>query len=147
MQVERATTAKQIEDALKVRYQVFVEEQQVPEKVEKDGKDELASHFVLYDEEKPIGAGRLRVTGTVGKVERVCVLSSYRKQGFGKQIIAAMEQYAPHLGVTALVLHAQSHAVPFYKKLGYDITSKPFLEAGIEHVTMQKAVSPSKRNR
>ena len=143
MEVRRAKTEKQIKDALQVRYKVFVEEQGVPEEIELDGLDEEANHFVLYHQKKPIGAGRLRVSGTVGKVERICVLTPYRKQGFGKLIMDAIEQSSPQIGVSKLTLHAQSHAVPFYLQLGYEITSEPFIEAGIEHVSMQKTVSRS----
>jgi predicted GNAT family N-acyltransferase len=39
-----------------------------------------------------------------------------------------------------MVLHAQSEVQEFYERLGYTVTSEEFLEAGITHVEMRKAL-------
>ena len=48
---------------LAVRYQVFVEEQSVPEELEYDELDLSADHFLALLDGVPAGAGRLVVTG------------------------------------------------------------------------------------
>lgn len=140
MNVEIVTTNEQLEDAFKVRRLVFVEEQQVPEEEEIDQYDDECTHFVLYDQELPIGAGRFRNIDGIGKVERICVLSQSRGTGAGKLIMDKIEQYAKQNNYSALKLNAQTQAIPFYDKLGYEIISEEFMDAGIPHRTMKKYV-------
>jgi len=138
--IVKVTTEDQLKDAFTIRKTVFVEEQQVPEEEEIDQFEDAADHFVLYDENHPVGAGRFRVVDGKGKVERICVLSSYRGKGAGKIIMEAIEQHALEKGLKKLKLNAQTHAIPFYEKLQYEVVSDEFLDAGIPHKTMEKAL-------
>ncbi|MBB5326097.1 putative GNAT family N-acyltransferase [Anoxybacillus tepidamans] len=129
------------QDALFVRQKVFVEEQHVPVEEEVDSFEDEAVHFVLYDQNKPVGAGRFRMLDeAIGKIERICVLSDYRNKGAGRLIMERIEQFAKEHGVTKAKLNAQTHAEPFYKKLGYETISDVFIDAGIPHVTMIKTL-------
>lgn len=131
------------QDALYVRKEVFVKEQQVSEELEVDALEDQSTHFVLYDDAgKPIGAGRLRPIEGGGKVERVCILHSHRKQGLGEVLMKEMEQKAADLHYPSLTLYAQIQAEDFYKKLGYTVIStEPFMDANIMHVAMKKALN------
>ncbi|ODG92806.1 MULTISPECIES: GNAT family N-acetyltransferase [Bacillaceae] len=132
-----AATDESIQDALKVRVEVFVEEQQISRELEFDGLDEECIHFVSYDGEQPIAAGRLRLIESTGKVQRICVLSSYRGKKIGNEIMYLIHKTAKEKGLDQLVLHAQESAIPFYEKLGYKISSEIFFEAGIPHAEMK----------
>ena len=44
------------------------------------------------------------------------------------------------LELNEMKLNAQMSAVRFYEKLGYEIVSEEFMDAGIPHVTMIKAL-------
>ncbi|WP_102347290.1 GNAT family N-acetyltransferase [Bacillus sp. Marseille-P3661] len=141
MNVKIATNDKEIDDAFSVRHEVFVNEQNVPLEEEMDQYDKEATHFVLYDNGQPIGAGRCRQLEDVLKVERICVLSSYRKKGCGILLMQQAEEIATKKGIHKLKLNAQTHAENFYKKLGYETVSEDvFMDAGIPHVTMVKHV-------
>ncbi|EDL63057.1 GNAT family N-acetyltransferase [Bacillus sp. SG-1] len=133
-----AKTDKELQDALHVRKVVFVGEQNVPMEEEIDEFENTSDHFVLYDEDEPVGAGRFRVKEGQGKVERICVLSTTRGKGAGKRIMNFIEEHARSKEVPALILNAQTHAIPFYENLGYSITSDEFLDAGIPHKSMKK---------
>jgi len=132
------TTQQELEDAFSVRNQVFVEEQKVPEELEIDEYENTSTHVVLYDGKEPIGAGRIRQVEGAGKLERICVLSSYRGKGAGTIIMNKLEEIAAENGLQKVKLNAQTHAVPFYEKLGYEVVSDEFMDAGIPHVTMVK---------
>lgn len=139
IEVRAAGSTEEMKDVYRVRNEVFVQEQGVPEAIEVDEKEKEAVHFVLYDGSEALGAARLRFHGTSGKAERVCVLKSKRGSGMGHKLMQEMESYAKAEGAESLKLNSQLHAAPFYTKIGYRIISKePFLEAGIEHVTMEK---------
>jgi predicted GNAT family N-acyltransferase len=127
-------------DAVTVRRKVFVEEQQVPEEEEIDQFESESTHFVLYDEGLPVGAGRFRTIDGIGKIERICVLPHYRSRGAGRLIMESIEQFAKEKGIAKAKLNAQTHAEQFYQKLGYETVSDIFMDAGIPHVTMVKAL-------
>lgn len=133
-------TEEQMQDAFSIRRTVFIDEQQVPEEEEIDQYEKDAIHVVLYDNHEPIGAGRFRNLDGLGKVERICVLKSYRNKGAGKVIMDKMEDLAKDEGVTKLKLNAQTHAEKFYLNLGYTTISDIFMDAGIPHVTMIKEI-------
>ncbi|WP_078430428.1 GNAT family N-acetyltransferase [Alkalihalobacterium alkalinitrilicum] len=139
MKVTVVENKEQLKDAYSVRTTVFVEEQKVPEEEEIDQFEEDAIHFVVYDDSKPIGAGRLRVVDGYGKVERICILNEYRKKRIGKLLMDKIESVGQSEGLTKFKLNAQIQAEPFYKSLGYETVSGEFLDAGIPHVTMTKA--------
>ncbi|KMK96753.1 acetyltransferase [Rossellomorea marisflavi] len=134
------STEEQLQEVFSIRKSVFVEEQNVPAEDEIDQYEEESTHFLLYDEDHPVGAGRFRVMDGKGKAERICILSSLRGRGAGREIMRAIEDYAREMSLPVLKLNAQSQAIPFYEKLGYEIVSEEFLDAGIPHRTMEKSL-------
>ncbi|MDR6124522.1 putative GNAT family N-acyltransferase [Bacillus sp. SLBN-46] len=138
MKLKVVENQKELEDAFSIRKTVFVEEQNVPLEEEIDQFEDEAVHFVLYNDDFPIGAGRFRVVDGYGKVERICVLKEARKTGAGNAIMNGIEEHALEQGLHKLKLNAQTQAIPFYARLGYEIVSEEFLDAGIPHKTMMK---------
>ena len=130
-------------DAHAVRRAVFIEEQDVPESLEMDGRDEEATHVVVYrvDErpELPVGTARLRYPEPeVAKPERVAVDRTHRGRGLGRRLMEALEDEARERGCERTTLHAQTAVEAFYRELGYETTSDVFEEADIPHVEMKK---------
>ena len=140
MNVKVVENEKELEDAFSVRRTVFIDEQNVPAEEEIDELEDEATHFVSYLEGSPIAAGRFRVVDGYGKVERICVLKEARKTGSGKAMMNEIEAYARNNGQHKLKLNAQTHAIPFYAGLGYEVVSEEFLDAGIPHKTMIKNI-------
>ncbi|MEW9053655.1 MAG: GNAT family N-acetyltransferase [Neobacillus sp.] len=140
MTVKVVDNEQELEDAFSVRRTVFIDEQNVPAEEEIDQFEDECAHFVYYQEGAPIGAGRFRVVDGYGKVERICVLSTVRKTGAGKALMNAIQDYAYGQGIHRLKLNAQTHAIPFYEGLGYEVVSDEFLDAGIPHKTMMKEI-------
>lgn len=137
--VKIAETEIEKEQAYDIRRKVFVDEQQVPIHIEMDEHDSTATHFVGYNLQQPVAAGRIReIESGVGKVERVSVLQEFRGQHIGVLMMEAMESHARAAGMATLKLNSQSYAIPFYEKLNYTVTSPEFLDAGIPHRTMEK---------
>lgn len=133
-----------------VRYQVFVQEQSVPEELEYDEFDLTADHFLALLDGVPAGAGRLvfidsvpdadpgQGTKATGILGRLAVSKAARGTGLGKLLVHAIEQRAAGRGLAAVELHAQTHACGFYQQLGYAAYGDLFSEAGIEHINMRK---------
>ncbi|MDW0112691.1 MULTISPECIES: GNAT family N-acetyltransferase [Sporosarcina] len=140
--VKIARSDRERDDAFYVRKKVFVDEQGVPITLEIDEYDQTANHFIVYIDENPIGAGRIReINKGIAKVERVCILQEFRGKHLGSLIMEELEKYARSENMTKIVLNAQSYAVPFYEKLGYVVTSPEFMDADIPHRAMEKEIN------
>ena len=132
--------------ALAVREVVFIEEQAVPQDIERDDQDETAFHVLAMQGGHAVGTGRLVAkqdppegeTGRWGRIGRMAVLASHRKGGVGRQILRAIEAHARDLKLSGIVLHAQVMSKGFYEKEGYEPFGAVFDEAGMPHVKMSK---------
>ena len=119
-----------------IRQRVFVEEQQVPEHLEWDADDNEAQHFLALDaSEAPVGCARLLPNGYCG---RLAVLANWRHQGVGRALLEAVIAAAQARGQSRIKLSAQLHASGFYQGYGFETIGEAYLEAGIEHIAMQK---------
>ena len=118
-----------------VRRAVFIEEQHVPEELEWDEADERAHHVLaLADDGTPIGTGRLKLDCHIG---RMAVLKDWRKRNVGSAILELLLTLANNEGCPRVKLHAQTHAVGFYARYGFEVTGGEFEEAGIPHRLME----------
>lgn len=117
-----------------IRQRVFIDEQQVPEDLEWDAQDEGATHFLLLRAGHPVGTGRLLKDGHIG---RIAILPQHRGLGLGERLMRAIMAHAIDKGMHTLLLSAQTHAVPFYQRLGFEVCSDIYLDAGIEHQDMR----------
>jgi predicted GNAT family N-acyltransferase len=124
-------------DAFRVRHEVFILEQRVPEDLEIDEFDLVAFHALAYSDNVCIGTARLHINDDgLGQIGRMAVLSPFRNKGLGRQIMKALIETAKSKGVSSLVLHAQVSAIPFYEKLGFVANGPIYDEAGIPHRNM-----------
>lgn len=122
-----------------IRFQVFVQEQQVPPKLELDEFDAISAHALALDPVgKPVGTGRLLPDGHIG---RVAVLPPWRNAGIGARIMRALLNEARRQGLSTVELSAQCHARRFYENLGFTAVGSVYMEAGIEHIAMRMDVS------
>lgn len=134
-----AVSFAEAEDALRtVREAVFVREQQVPLELEWDGLDAEAVHVLAEDGEGgPIGTGRMLEDGHIG---RIAVLPEWRGRGVGRALMAALLEIARRRGLDRVHLSAQTEAIGFYEMLGFTAHGPEFMDAGIPHRHMERAV-------
>jgi ElaA protein len=132
------------EAALRIRFVVFVDEQNVPAEIETDVFDRDALHLLAVNvcplgTEEPVGTARVVDKGHgVVKIGRVAVLREWRGRGVG----AALMRYALNAvraaGATTAVLDVQLPVIPFYEKLGFAVEGPVFDDAGIPHRRMTR---------
>lgn len=118
---------------MRLREQVFIHEQHVPSSLEWDEHDATAQHLLAIHQGREIGCARV-VDNQIG---RMAVLTSWRHHGVGKALLAAAIQAIKQQGFTHAKLSAQVHAIGFYQRAGFVITSSEYQDAGIAHVDMQ----------
>lgn len=120
-----------------IREKVFIEEQKVTPQLEWDGKDEEAIHFLAYQDEKAIGCARAFVIENHMQLGRMAVLKEYRNNGIGSFLIEKAITTAKLNQLSKISISAQCHAIDFYKKFGFEVTSEIYLDAGISHQDME----------
>ncbi|MFE2531219.1 GNAT family N-acetyltransferase [Streptomyces sp. NPDC059371] len=149
VRVAESTTDR--EACFAVRKDVFVGEQGVPQDIEYDAYDPGALHVLAVREDGvPLGTGRLlegeaaaaKVGGdpAVGSLGRLAVTREARGLGVGAALVGAIEAAARARGLTAVDLHAQTHALGFYERLGYVAYGPEFADADMPHRAMRKAL-------
>ncbi|WP_159990468.1 GNAT family N-acetyltransferase [Pelistega ratti] len=123
------------EAASKVRFEVFVHEQNVPIEIELDEMDESSLHAVVFNHaHEAVATGRLLPDGHIG---RMAVSKSVRGSGVGGIILQTLIEEARQRGYKEVVLSAQLHAMGFYERYGFKAEGDIYLDASIEHKTMR----------
>ena len=120
-----------------IREKVFIEEQKVTLELEWDGWDEEAIHFLGRKNEKAIGCARAFVIENHMELGRMAVLKEYRDEDVGSALIEKAITTAKLNQLSAIYISAQCHAINFYKRFGFEVTSEIYLDAEIPHRDMK----------
>lgn len=129
-----------MEAALALRHEVFCREQGVPEYEELDGRDHEGVHLVAVAGDELVGTCRLLQVGSTVQFSRLAVRADARRQGIATALLALADDESRAAGARRLVLHAQTYARQLYEQAGYRARGRPFTEAQIEHIAMEKVL-------
>lgn len=129
-------------DAARVRTAVFVREQGIAPEVEADALDASARHAVVYNRlGMAVATGRLlQPAPGLGRIGRMAVDRSLRGSGWGLRVLDALVHAARERGDRCVELHAQASARGFYERAGFAVTGEPYVEAGLPHLPMARAL-------
>lgn len=142
-------------DALGIRDDVFVREQNVPPEIERDEFDATCLHVVIYrcgagQCLEAIATGRVVVqpsgeamTGPVGRIGRLAVRKPFRGLGLGRHILTALIEHAQAQGLDQFELHSRVDAMLLYQRFGFRASGSVFDEAGTPHILMVRSARSS----
>jgi predicted GNAT family N-acyltransferase len=133
--VEPASWRAHEAELVAIRRRVFIEEQSVPEALEWDGEDAAAWHWLARSGDLREAIGTVRLLPG-GRVTRMAVLAPWRGRGAGAALLQAVIDHARELDLRELHLHAQTHALRFYQRFGFQAHGPEFRDAGIPHRSM-----------
>ncbi len=122
----------------KLRIDIFVKEQGVPEENEFDDYDMQVPHLVIFLDGEAVATGRVIPYGedTV-KIGRIAVKKDKRGLHLGEKIVLELLQKSKDDGAKTVRVGAQTHAVGFYEKCGFTLLGTPeYLEENIPHYDM-----------
>lgn len=129
-------TSDQLAIALAIRKSVFIDEQGIDECVERDGNDQYSKHFVVYEDDIPVGTGRLLYKNGLYKIGRIAVLPDKRKFGYGDFIVRSLVDKGFFDGADKIYVGSQESVKKFYEAIGFVQCSEVYIEAGIPHIMM-----------
>ncbi|WP_158599211.1 GNAT family N-acetyltransferase [Methanohalophilus sp. RSK] len=129
------------DEVYQVRKEVFIGEQDVPEELEIDEIDPIATHITLFENNIPVATGRLFGKNDKYYIGRVCVLSNSRGGGFGRLVMKELINKGKHEGAIEIHLSSQIQAMDFYRKSGFCEYGEIHYDAGITHMWMRMCVA------
>ena len=107
-----------------------------PEELEEEKNNMLIAAF---EDDQILGCCMLveEQPGTV-RLRQMAVLNNLQGKGIGRALMSFAENIARDRGYKILRMHARSHAVGFYEKVGYRVKGEQFVEVTIPHYVMEK---------
>lgn len=129
---------------LQLRSEVFVVEQDCIYQ-DIDGKDQKAIHILGYQNGELVAYTRCFKPGYYfdeASIGRVIVKESFRKYGYGHEILkASINEIESRYNTKKIKLSAQQYLTRFYESHGFQQTGKGYMEDGIPHIAMVKGNS------
>lgn len=141
VEIRRVASRKELDAAMEVRDRVFCVEQGVPKREEIDGRDGEAIHLVAVEDGVVLGTCRLLFVDRTVQFSRLAVDVAARRRGIATRLLQAADAEALDAGARRIVLHAQTYARDLYLADGYEPRGHVFVEAGIEHIAMEKRLA------
>jgi predicted GNAT family N-acyltransferase len=138
IEIRRHQGEEEMAQLLALRHEVFCGEQGVPEREELDGRDGEAVHLVAVEDGRVLATCRLLFVGATVQFSRLAVARDARRRRIATRLLALADDETRAGGARRLVLHAQTYARSLYDAAGYEPRGRVFMEAGIEHVAMEK---------
>jgi N-acetylglutamate synthase-like GNAT family acetyltransferase len=72
------------------------------------------------------------------RLRQVAVLNDLQGKGIGRALTNFAENLARDRGYKKMYMHARKDVVGFFEKMGYNVTSKEFIDITIPHYIMEK---------
>ena len=131
-----ALTTRELYEILKVRSAVFVVEQNCPYQ-DLDDIDFKATHITLFCDNEIVAYSRVFKSDDSELWHIGRVLTTQRNNHYGLQIMKEAIKVADRLGAKDIEIEAQCYAIPFYEKVGFQVSSDEFMLDGIPHKRMR----------
>ena len=143
---EVARSAPDLADHFSIRHEVFVEEQRIFARSDRDEHDHdpATVHVLGHWEGRPAGAVRLYPLDERGlwKGDRLAVLPAYRQQRLGELLVRFAVRSAGDRGGNRMIAYIQLTNVRFFEHLGWRRVGDPVAYVGLPHQQMDVELSP-----
>jgi len=142
IRVEPVRTSEELELVYAIRSEVFDREQHLTTWVRDYPEDTQSLNVLAWLDGEAVGTGRVSLWGDEAQIAWVAVRRPYRGRGVGRAIMEYLLRWAQERGARVATLNAQTHALEFYRKLGFRPIGRPFSMAHIEHQLMERELQP-----
>ena len=108
------------------------------EELEKEKNDILIAAF---DDDNMLGCCMLTtINNHTLRIRQMAVQNNLQGKGVGASLMSFIENLARDKGYRRLMMHARDTAIGFYERFGYKLRGDQFIEVGIAHHVMEKAL-------
>jgi len=144
--IKKAKTKEEIDEALKIRYDVQLKPLGIPESDVKkhDINDKPITLIYINDDGKIIASSTAFPIGEKeSELAYLAVLPKYQGKGIGREMVRGMEDEVRKRGIKKNIILARTYLKDFYGSLGYTPFGRierheGFAEKGVFHQKMRK---------
>jgi predicted GNAT family N-acyltransferase len=130
-------TINEFIDAIRLRVDVFINEQGFAPGWEPDEDDKVSKHFIVISNKEIVSTLRVReISKNEMKIERMVVKKDCRGQGVGTGLIKFVIKEIKKSKAKRIWLQSQVQAQKFYEDCGFKVVSKPVSLWGCLHIDM-----------
>lgn len=108
-----------IETCMELRRKVFCEELKLDENSIKDAYDDFAFNVVVYEDDNPVGTGRLLFKDGRYFIDKICVLEEFRSRNYGNLIIRMLVRKAVTIGAKQTYSCVDEKHIGLFEKVGF----------------------------
>ncbi|MFF4231116.1 GNAT family N-acetyltransferase [Streptomyces sp. NPDC001820] len=133
-------TIPEFVDAVRIRVNSFIIEQECPPGWEPDDLDKESVQYVCLADGRVVATGRLREDRPRSlKIERMAVCEEARGKGVGEGLTRFITGKALDRQPERIWMEAQAHLRSFYGRAGFRVVSDEYdlFDLGIPHVAME----------
>ncbi|MFW6076068.1 MAG: GNAT family N-acetyltransferase [Chloroflexota bacterium] len=131
-----ASSEAEMESVYSIRREVFVREQELTRTVYDEPDDRQSVHLLAQVAGRIVGTGRLTMIRDEAQIAWVAIRAPERGTGAGKALMQHLLAISGERGAQFVTLNAQTHALGFYEKLGFEPIGRRFFMGNIEHQYM-----------
>jgi len=132
------TTINEFIDAVRLRHDVFVNEQGFKPGWEPDEDDKKSKHFIAIVDNKIVATVRYRQPNKDEiKIERMATMKQYRKKGIARGLIEFTLTNIKKQKPKRIFAACQVHSQQFWEKCSFKPVSKPYDLWGVQHIDME----------
>lgn len=108
-----------INEALEIRKKVFIEETKIKENIS-DNFDDFAFNVVVYEDDVPVGTGRLLFKDGRYFIDNVCVLKEFRGRYYADLIIRMLVRRAINMGAEKTYTDCSESLKMLFEQIGFE---------------------------
>jgi predicted GNAT family N-acyltransferase len=141
IEVRIARTRDEFEEIIAIRSRVFRDEQAIVDNILTDNDDWSSVHAYAMLDGRAIAVGRLTPPAsnrTEAQIAWVATLPEFRRRGAGEAIVRELLSIATKYQHGTILISAQVHAIPFYRRFGFVPYGRRFDVRGIPHQYMER---------
>lgn len=137
--IKLALGKKDVEEAFAIRREVFVNEQKMFKKTDRDKYDDIAQHLICIINGEI--AGTVRIFPAKGGRSwiggRLALKKKYRGTSGGMMLVKAAMELAKKKECRHFYATIQKQNISFFKRLGWKQVGSLFIYKGFKHVIME----------
>ena len=141
---KKVETIEEFIGAIRIRVEVFINEQGSKPGWEPDEMDKTSKHYIALVKNEIASTARARESNKKEfKIERMATKKGFRKKGIGKGLVEFIVKDLKKSNPKRIWMQAQVRAREFYENCGFKATSKPYDLYGIMHIDLEYFASES----
>ncbi|MBI5227237.1 GNAT family N-acetyltransferase [Candidatus Micrarchaeota archaeon] len=137
IQYKEIQTIPEFIDAIRLRVEVFINEQRFKPGWEPDEEDKNSKQFIAILDGKIVATMRIREpTKGEFKIERLAVAKECRGKGIGKELLEYSIKQIGTQKPKRIFTMSQVQAQKFYEKCNFKAVKEPEMAHGVAHIYM-----------